>query len=62
MLKAIETFDDELRRKVVKVLQDSPSISEAEAIKQARSAMSATNLPVTFLKHEYTGLTSSRGQ
>ena len=56
MLKAIETFDDELRRKVVKVLQDSPSISEAEAIKQARSAMSATNLPVTFLKHEYTGL------
>ena len=38
MLKAIETFDDELRRKVVKVLQDSPSISEAEAIKQARSA------------------------
>ena len=59
MLKAIETFDDELRRKVVKVLQDSPSISEAEAIKQARSAMSATNLPVTFLKHEYTGLTQA---
>ena len=59
LLKAIETFDDELRRKVVKVLQDSPSISEAEAIKQARSAMSATNLPVTFLKHEYTGLTQA---
>ena len=33
LLKAIETFDDELRRKVVKVLDDSPSISETEAIK-----------------------------
>ena len=62
MLKAIETFDDELRRKVVKVLQDSPSISEAEAIKQARSAMSATNLPVTFFETRIHRPSPGRGQ
>jgi len=56
MLKAIETFDDTLRKKVVQVLQDTPTITQKEAIKQAKGAMSATTIPVVFLKHQYSGL------
>ena len=56
ILKTMEIFDDPLRRKMVQVLTDSPSISAKDAVKEAQSAMAATELRITFLKNEYNSL------
>ncbi len=56
LMKEIEVFDDDLRKNLLHVLSETPSISQKEAIAQAKTASSAQEVSVMFLKNQYDSL------